>query len=100
LSLKFIKNGEKKHPESPEKRKEWEKNWGDLRLAQRVANFIHSLPEKRISQRDLLRHFSNKRINNLKEIHDYLKFNFRINLKKEGYRNKTTVYYVVKKSSK
>jgi len=88
------------HPMSPEKKIKQKKTWQDLKFAQRVADFIYSLPDKLISQRDLLRHFSNKRKEDFERIHDYLKLNYRINFRKEGYRNKTTIYYSTAKSSK
>jgi len=69
-------NYKTQNPKPRKKRKEWKKNWQDLKFAQRVANFIHSQHKKQISQRDLLRHFSNKRKEDLERIHDHLKFNF------------------------
>ncbi len=99
LESEIYKEWQEKHTESPQKRKEWGKNWGDLRLAQRVANFIHKITKKEADRRILQRRF-NKKKEDLERIHDILKLNYGINFRKEGYRNKTTVYYSTTKSSK
>lgn len=86
----------------PHLQKEWESNWEDFKFAQNVANYIYSLPEKKIERRVLLRkgRFQGKKREDLERVHDHLKFNFRIDHKKKGYRNKTTIYYSTTKSSK
>ena len=99
LESEIYKEWQEKHPESPQKRKEWGKNWGDLRLAQRVANFIHKITKKEADRRILQRRF-NKKKEDLERIHDILKLNYGINFRKEGYRNKTTIYYSTTKSSR
>jgi len=84
----------------PDLQKEWKINWEDIIFAPKVADFIHSQPKRQISQWTLLRHFSNKRKEDFERLHDHLKINYGINFRKEGYRNKTTVYYSTTKSSK
>jgi len=89
----------KKHPDSIKKKKESARNWKDLRLAQGIANYIRLQPGKSIKRRLLLRRF-NIKVEDLEAIQDLL-HNFGINYKeKEGYRNKTTVYYLTENSSK
>jgi len=85
-----------------EKKEKWKKTREDFKFAQNVANYIYSLPEKKIERRVLLRkgRFQGKKLEDLERIHDHLKLNYRINFQKEGYRNKTTVYYSTTKSSK
>ncbi len=90
---------QKIHPISPEKKIKQKKVWQDFKLAREVADFIRSQPGKRIKRRLLLRGF-NIKVEDLERVHDHLKINYRINFKKEGYRNKTTVYYSTTKSSK
>lgn len=83
----------------PDLQKEWKANWDDLKIAQKVALFIYKQPKKEINQRILQRHFNVKK-DNLERIHDLLKLNFSIVSRKEGYRNKTTVYYSTTKTNK
>jgi len=66
-------------------------NWASMRFAQCVGRFIHAQPKKRITQRMLLRHFSNKRKKDLAEIYSTLVNNFRIRAKRHG---KSIVYRV------
>ena len=75
-------------------RKELETNKAAV---QEIANHICSQPEKRIKRRLLLRRF-NIKVEDLEAIQGLLP-NFGINYKeKEGYRNKTTIYYSTMKS--
>jgi len=99
LESEIYQEWKKKQPDSIEKKKEWARNWKDLRLAQGIANYICSQPGKSIKRRLLLRRF-NIKVEDLKAIQGLLP-NFGINYKeKEGYRNKTIVYYSTGKSSK
>ena len=99
LESEIHQEWKKKQPDSLKKKKEWARNWKDLRLAQEIANHIRSQPEKRIKRRLLLRRF-NIKVEDLEAIQGLLP-NFGINYKeKEGYRNKTTVYYSTTKSSR
>ncbi len=91
---------QKNHPIRPEKKIEQKKVWQDFKFAKKVADFIHSQPKRQISRWTMLRHFSNKRKENFERIHDHLKINYRIHFRKEGYRNKTIIYYSTTKSSK
>ncbi len=99
LERKIRLEQEKINPTSPEKKIKQKKVWQDFRLAQRVADFIHSQPRKRIKRGLLLKSF-NIKVKDLERIRDHLIINYRINFEKEGYRNKTTVYYSTTKSSK
>lgn len=99
LKHKIRLEQEKINPTSREKKIKRKKVWQDFKLAQRVADFIRSQPRKRIKRGLLLKGF-NIKVEDLKRIHDHLIINYRINFKKEGYRNKTTVYYSTAKSSK
>jgi len=83
----------------PDLQKEWKANWDDLKIAQKAALFIYKQPKKEINQRILQRHLNVKK-DNLERIHDLMKINFGIVSRKEGYRDKTTVYYATGKSSK
>jgi hypothetical protein len=99
LESEIHREWKKKQPDSPEKKKEWDRNWKDLKLAQGIANYICSQPRKRIKRRLLLRRF-NIKVEDLEAIQGLLP-NFGINYKeKEGYRNKTTIYYSTAKSSR
>ncbi len=100
LEFEILKEWSKIQPS--EKKETWKKTREDFKFAQNVANYIYSLPEKQIKRRSLLRkgRFQGKTVEDLKRIHDHLNFNFRIDNKKEGYRNKTTVYYSTTKSSR
>jgi len=83
-----------------EKKDEWENNWKILRFAQDVSNYIHSLHKKRIDRRTLLREeFQGKQKQDLERIHGLLQLKG-IFHKREGYRNKTVVYYYSKKELK
>lgn len=53
------------------------------RFAQRVADFIRSQPGKRASQREILRHFSNRRETDIEEIREILTFFFKIRPKED-----------------
>jgi len=82
-----------------EKKEEWEDSWKTLSLVQEISDYIRSLPNKRIDRSTLLRgKFQGKSVDDLKRIHGLLQFQG-IFHKREGYRNKTTVYFV-KKGSK
>jgi len=83
----------------PHLQRELKSNLESLRFAQRVADFIHSQPNKQVSQRDLLRHFSNKRAKDLEEVQKILKLNYGIKTRK-GRNNKTVIYYSKAKNSK
>jgi hypothetical protein len=72
-------------------------NWKNLEFAQRIADFIYSQPRKKVARRDLLRHFSNKRKDDLEDLHDWLKVNYGIIFKKE---KKSMGYYRTMKSSR
>lgn len=100
LEFEIFKEWSKMQP--LEKKEKWERTKEDFKFAQNVANYIYSLPEKRIERRVLLRkgRFQRKKIKDLERIHDHLELNFGIDHKPEGYRNKTIVYYSTMKSSK
>ena len=74
-------------------------NLESLRFAQRVADFIYSQPNRQVSQRGLLRHFSNKKAKHLEEVQKILKLNYGIKIKK-GRNSKTFIYYTEAKTSK
>jgi len=99
LEREIILEQQKIHPISPEKKIKYKKVWQDFKFAQRVADFIHKITKKEADRRILQRRF-NKKKEDLERIHDILKLNYGINFRKEGYRNKTTVYYSTTKSSK
>lgn len=81
----------------PEEQKIWKRNWDDLKFAQRVVNFINSRPNKRVSQRELLRRFSNKCKEDLERIQDSLKINWQIEIKPV---KRSIVYRSTMKSNK
>jgi len=79
---------------SKEKKEKWSNSWKIIRFANKVSNYIHSLPSKKIDRSTLLRRkFQGKTVDDLKEIHGLLQLQG-IFHKREGYRNKTTVYFV------
>lgn len=99
LEHKIRLEQQKINPISPEKKIKQKKVWKDFKLAREVADLIHSQPGKRIKRKLLLKSF-NIKVEDLKRIHDHLIINYRIDFEKEGYRNKTTIYYSMTKSSK
>lgn len=86
----------KTQPQSQLKKK-WNKSTEEFRFARRVADFIYAQPKKQISKHKLLRHFSAKREEDLKEIKNLLFHNHRIYIKKRG---KSIIYIGGGKSSK
>lgn len=62
--------------------------WGKLPFAQRVGRFIQKQPGKQITQRDLLRHFSDKREGDLAEIQGW----YGICIERRG---RSTIYSVL-----
>ncbi len=60
------------------------KNWGPLCFAQHVADFINSRPGRRASFREVLRHFSNKRKEDIEIVSGILQWNYQLHLRKEG----------------
>lgn len=92
---------QKTQPDHPqEKKKEWKRNWGDLRFAQRVADFIRSQSKKEVPQHLLLRHFNKNREPDLERIRDILRLNYKIDFHPKIYKGKKTGYYSTMKSSK
>jgi hypothetical protein len=67
------------------------KNWGTLCFAQHVADFINSRPGRRASFREVLRHFSNKRKEDIESISGFLQWNYQLHLRK-GRRSCFFVY--------
>jgi len=97
LESEILSEWQKTQPDiPPEKRKEWKQNWDDLKFAQKTANFINLCPGKKITQRALLRHFSNKRKEDLERIQGYLKTNWQIEIKPI---KRSIVYYIKKTHS-
>jgi hypothetical protein len=85
----------------PPMKKKWDRNWKDLKFAQIVVDFIYSQPKKEASRYVLLKHFSNKRKDDIVRIHNILELNYGIQFKdKQGYRGKSTIYYSFMKSSR
>ena len=79
LEIKISQEWRRKHPESAEKRKEWEKNWGDLRRAQKIADFIYSRLDKSAIQRVICRRFFQKKsVDDLEEMRPWLNTNYGI----------------------
>jgi hypothetical protein len=92
LESEIYQEWREKQPENPNKRKEWEKNWGDFRFAQKVIDFIQLHPKKNVTRRELLKHFSNKQKKDLDDINNLLILNG-IKIKENtGYRNIQTFY--------
>lgn len=79
----------------PGLQKIWKRNWEDLKFAQEVSNYIHSLPKKRIDRRTMLRgKFQGKSVDDLERVHIDLEKNFNIECPEKGIKNKTTFYKV------
>lgn len=100
LEIKISQEWRRKHPESAEKRKEWEKNWGDLRRAQKIADFIYSRLDKSAIQRVICRRFFQKKsVDDLEEMRPWLNTNYGI-LWDKGKRKDQIVYTGKRKSSR
>ncbi|MGB2763527.1 MAG: hypothetical protein WBC20_03870, partial [Candidatus Aminicenantaceae bacterium] len=69
-------------------------NWDDIKFAGRIANFINSKRGKEITQRALLRHFSNRRKEDLKRIQGILIASWQIEIKPV---KRSIVYHRLKK---
>lgn len=99
----------KTQPEpSLKKRKKRKRNWKDLKISRDIAEYIQKQPGQEITRRDLQRHF-NIKIEDLERIgpkdvsqkeYPGLLENYGIKIRREGYRNKTMIYYSTTKSSK
>ncbi len=81
----------------PKEEKDWTRNWADLRLAQRIADYIHSNPGKRITQRYLHRKFDSRKSpissEDFERIKSMLRGNYKIEIKQE---KKSIVYRKMK----
>lgn len=84
------------HKEKPNafKKEEQKILWASLKLAQKVADYINSRPQKKSSQRQLLRRFSNKKVEDFEDIREILRLHGIKIEKKTGYRNKQTFYQI------
>lgn len=87
----FIKKRklEKSQPDYFEKLQERKKDWKKMKFIYKVADFIRERPQG-VSQRELLRRFSNKRESDLTKIMEILKYDCGIEVREEG---RSTVYY-------
>lgn len=72
----------------------------DSLFAYKVAEFVFKKPPWEVTQRELLRHFSNKRKDDLTRIRGRLEITYRIYVKEGGYRNKTITYFAYRGSKK
>jgi len=70
-------------------KREWRQSIAPWSLAQRIADFIYSQPNRRATQRQLLRRFSNKRSDDLEALHGWLELNYGIN-----YQKGKSIYYI------
>lgn len=86
--IKLIESLQQKRAEAlynePEKKKEVKATWERLRFAQRVADFVKSKPGRKANHREILRHFSNKRKSDIKNISWLLCGNYQIRILKSG----------------
>lgn len=80
----------------PHLQQKWNKNWESFKFTQRVSEFIYSQTKNQITQRELLRHFSNKRKEDLIRVQDWLRINYGVNIRSKG---KSVIYYGAMKSS-
>lgn len=76
----------------PYLKKEWRKNWDNFQIAQKVANYIHKQPTRRVTSRDLQRYLNVKK-SDIERVHDLLESNFNIMCPGKGIRNRRTFYY-------
>ncbi len=92
LEFEITSEWRERNPISPKKKLEHKQNWDDIKLAQKTAMYINAQPGKAVKRRDLQRHF-NLKIEDLKRINTFLLGNYGIRTRREGYRNKTVIYY-------
>jgi hypothetical protein len=64
--------------------KSWKQTWDNGRFYQRIINFIRSQPGQKATQRELERHFSNKRKANLERAFEWLFFYPNLRCRKKG----------------
>ena len=68
----------------PDLEKGWKENRENMHLCQRIADFVRSRPDHRATQRELERHFSNKRKADLERAIKWLSFYPNLRRRKEG----------------
>lgn len=90
IVLSEKKKQERSQPDYFQKKQRRKKEWKKMRFIYKVADYILQSGSRGVSQRELLRRFSNKRKQDIREILDILKFDCGIELKEEG---SSTVYY-------
>jgi len=84
----------RQQPDPPlEKQEEWKQNWGDLKFAQKVADFIYSQHKEEVPQQLVLRKFNNYRESDLERVRGILKINYNIDFHLKIYRGRKTGYY-------
>jgi len=76
--------------QKPEKKSRGRKPKVSIRLIQDISDFIYSRPEKKASQREILRKFTTVREAELKELQPWLQVNHGIYFEKEG---RSPMYY-------
>lgn len=90
---------ERLNPKKNENLARQKRSWEELRLAPEVAHIVYGYTKKEIDRRTLMRkHLRNIKKEDLERIQTLLLSNYQIQTRREGYRNKTTVYYVNNKS--